>query len=298
MTINRPSRYEFSTSRLRFTVDGDRCVGRLAHPDRPREPPVVVLAPGVGMVRQVGLDDLAERYAARGFAAFTFDYRGWGESDESGDAPRTVSPTRQLADLRGAVDAVRGLDDVDGSRLALWGVDLSGATALELAGEDRHVDAVIARTPAPGRRLGPDRLRPRLRGLGRGVVDRLLSVAGRTRSVPLFAATGEVGVVTAVGAERAVRSLLQPGTVWANETPARSLLALRGHDVDPSAVSCPALFVTGDRDEVVDADAVEAMSEQVADGSFLRLPVDHYDTFADAASRVVGHELAFLDDVL
>lgn len=321
----RPSRFEFSTVRLRFGEPaGGRlgralgrprpCVGRLYRPDRPRDPPVVVCAPGVGLTAADGIDQVAERLAARGVAALAFDYRGWGASAGAADvggrddgegvdgALPAVSPTRQRSDLRAAVDTVRDLEDVDGSRLGLWGIDLGAAHALALAADLPAVDAVVARAPAVrGRGLQPPRLRPHLGGLAAGLVDRLLAPVGRSRAVPIFGPPDAAALVAAPGVEAAVRDLRGGGSTAPDRTPARSYLALRGDDVRNALpdVGCPALFVAGTGDRVVETDAVERASERVPDSSLLRLPVGHHESLhGRAAERVLGQELAFLESEL
>lgn len=293
----RPSRYEFSTRELAF----DERRGHLFTPDRPDDPPVIVLAPGAGLRWRAALEPTVERLASRGYAVFAFDHTGF--ADHEGD--RLLSPARQRADLDAAVDAVLDAPEVDGDRLALWGMDLSAGTALAAAAENYRVDAVVARFPVlDGSTLLPSWVRPRLRGLLRGVADYPASALGRLRGVdaadrglrvPLFGEPGETAAITAPGAAREVRTALgrDPGT-----TPARSLLTLQRHDLGESLadLSCPALFVAGEHDEVAPPEAVAAASEGVADASLVRIPADHYSALdGEGLERALNHELAFLD---
>jgi fermentation-respiration switch protein FrsA (DUF1100 family) len=64
---------------------------------------------------------------AYGWNVFCFDYRGFGRSDGRPSRPGTV------ADARGAIDYVRSRDDVDGSRLVLFGQSLGGAIGIVAA---------------------------------------------------------------------------------------------------------------------------------------------------------------------
>ncbi|WP_049980758.1 alpha/beta hydrolase family protein [Halolamina rubra] len=293
----KPSRYAFSTRRVAF--DGRH--GHLFTPDRPADAPVVVLAPGAGLPWREALEPTAERLAARGYAALAFDHRGFGHV--GGD--RLLSPGRQRADLDAAVEAARDAPEVDGDRLALWGMDLSAGTALAAAADAVAVDAVIARFPVlDGSTLLPSWLRPRLGGLARGVADYPVSALGRLRGVdadergvrvPLFGAPDELAAIAADGAAREVRELLgrEPGT-----TPARSLVKLQRHDVGEAVEnrSCPALFVAGEDDAVAPPESVVAASEDVRNASLVRVPTTHYGALAgEALERTLNHELAFLD---
>ena len=293
----KPSRYAFSARELAFE---DRR-GHLFTPDRPADAPVVVLAPGAGLSWRPALEPIAERLAARGYAALAFDHRGFGAVGEE----RLLSPARQRADLDAAIETARDAPEVDGDRLAIWGMDLSAGTALSAAADSFGVDAVIARFPVlAGTTLLPSWVRPRLRGLARGVADYPTSALGRLRGVdaderglrvPLFGDDGEVAAVAASGVSWSVRDLLgrEPGT-----TPARSLVKLQRHDLRAAveAVNCPTLFVAGEHDTVAPPESVVEASERVRDDSLVRVPVSHYAALkGPELDRVLNHELAFLD---
>ncbi|MBP1987517.1 alpha/beta hydrolase [Halolamina salifodinae] len=308
----KPSRYAFSTREITF----DDRQGHLFVPDRPETPPVVVLAPGAGLRWRAALEPTAERLAARGYAVFAFDHRGFGGSEEPRsssnranpgevDEERLLSPARQRADLDAAIEAMQDDPAVDGDRLALWGMDLSAGTALAAAADSFRVDAVVARFPVlAGKTLLPGWVRPRLRGLVRGVADYPISALGRLRGVeaserghhvPLFGEPGETAAIVAPGAERSVRTALgrDPGT-----TPARSFVTLQRHDCRDvlADLSCPALFVAGAHDEVAPAERVAAASEEAPDASLVRVPADHYSALdGEGLERTLNHELAFLD---
>lgn len=299
----KPSRYAFSTRGVLFGPD-DGCRGLLYTPDRPATAPVVVLAPGAGLPWRPTLEATAERLAERGYAALAFDHRGFGNSGEG----KLVSPARQRADLDAALETARSAPEVDGTRLALWGMDLSAGTALATAADSVAVDAVVARLPVvEGATLLPSWVRPRLRGLATGVVDYPLSALGRLRDtpierrgkrVPLFGAADDVAAIAADGAAAGARVAVgrDPGT-----TPARSLVKLQRHDVRESVeeVRCPTLFVAGERDSIASPESVATLSESVSDASLVRVPTDHYEALSgDALDRTLNHELAFLDTEL
>jgi pimeloyl-ACP methyl ester carboxylesterase len=293
----KPSRYAFSTREITF----DDRQGHLFVPDRPETPPVVVLAPGAGLRWRATLEPTAEGLAARGYAVFAFDHRGFGGVNED----RLLAPARQREDLDAAIAAVRDDPAVDGDRLALWGMDLSAGTALAAAAESFRVDAVVARFPVlVGKTLLPGWLSPRLRGLTRGIADYPVSTLGRLRGVeasgrglrvPLFGDPGDTAAIVAPGAERGARTALgrDPGT-----TPARSIVKLQRHDCRDvlADLSCPTLFVAGAHDEIAPADQVAAASEDAYDSSLVRVPTDHYGALdGDGLERTLNHELAFLD---
>lgn len=298
-TAGRPRRYEYSTVALRFESGDGTCSGRLYKPDRPTDPPVVVMAPGVGLTWRESLRHTAEQFAERGYAAFVYDHRGFGIDTE--DADGLVSPGRQRVDLESAIDELADLPDVDSRRLALWGMDLSAGTALAVAADEPRVRAVVARFPVvDGGSLVPGWVRPRLKGLGSAALDKLLSFVGRGRSLPMYGYGGETALVVAEGVVREVRQLGEEPAD--RRVPSRSLWALWRHSVADSLedVTCPALFVAGEDDDVASPKSVEKASEKPSNASFVRVPSGHFDPLvaddrSGRSARVLNHELAFLD---
>ncbi|WP_040740439.1 alpha/beta hydrolase, partial [Nocardia tenerifensis] len=107
--------------------------------------PVVVMAHGLGAVKEMRLDAFAERFAAAGIAVVVFDYRHFGASD--GEPRQVLSIGRQLADWTAAIDYAATLDGVDPSRIAVFGTSFSGGHVLRVAARDRRVAAVVSQCP-------------------------------------------------------------------------------------------------------------------------------------------------------
>ncbi|MGM0590485.1 MAG: alpha/beta hydrolase [Halobacteriota archaeon] len=296
-----PSRDDFSKVTYYFDSGGSECVGWLYRPDRPADPPVVVMANGLGSERRFGLPAVAERLAERGYAVFLFDYRHFGDSE--GEPRNLVDPARQLDDWRAAVANVRQASGVDARRLALWGTGLSGGHVISLAAEDARVDAVVAQTPlTSGRAVLRSRpVKQQVRAVGAALRDRLGSLVGRPYVVPLVGDPEELAVLNATGAKDAFRTLVPDDSEWENACPARSFLALSSYRPadDAERVSCPTLLVAGGRDEIAPSESVEQVAETMSNATLLRLPVGHFDFFHDDTfEQVLGHQVTFLDSVL
>ena len=80
----------------------------------------------------------AEQMVERGFAAFTFDFRGWGKS---GDLPQNVrfveSPEAKTSDIRAAFDFVATLPEVDAGAINGLGICASAGYMVDaVAGND------------------------------------------------------------------------------------------------------------------------------------------------------------------
>lgn len=145
---------------LRFTSGTDRCHAWLYMP-APAEagtPPVLVMAHGLGAVKELRLGAFAERFQAAGYACLVFDYRYFGDSD--GEPRELLSIRRQREDWRAAVAFARSLPHIDHDRVVLWGTSFGGGHAIATAADDHAVVAAIAQCPftdglASARQISP-----------------------------------------------------------------------------------------------------------------------------------------------
>lgn len=297
--LSRPPRERFATREIAFDVDGDTCRGTLYLPaGDDDDPPVVVMAPGLGAERSFGYPAVAERFADAGYAALLFDYREFGASD--GDS-QVVQPANQRADYEAAVDRVKRVDAV-GRGLVLWGASLSAAHVLTLAAERRDVDAVIAAVPmldgrAIARRRGGRYLvRSGLAGLRDLVGHRI----GRGRSVPIVGDTEELAAITEPGTKRKYLDLVDRSSTWRNETPARSLLGVANYrPVERlDEIRAPTLLLAGTDDAIVDVDSVVDAGATLARGTVVTMPADHFSPLGEDFEPAIGHQLSFLRDAL
>lgn len=297
--LARPPRERFSTRDLAFDVDGETCRGTLYLPGGDDDdPPVVVMAPGLGAERSFGYPAIAERFADAGYAAFCFDYRGFGESE--GDS-QLVHPGRQRDDYAGAIDRLSGVDAVGRGRI-LWGASLSAGHVLTLAADRRDVDAVIAVTPVLDvRSIVTDRGGRYVARAGlAGVSDLLGHRFGRGRTVPIVGERAELAAVTEPGTKRGYLDLVDRKSSWRNETPARSLLRLVNYRPGErlAEVRAPTLLLAGTDDPIVSAEAVVDAAADLRLGTVVSMPADHFSPFGADFEPAVGHQLSFLRDAL
>ncbi|MBN2344452.1 MAG: alpha/beta fold hydrolase [Deltaproteobacteria bacterium] len=124
-------------SDVQFYSEGAVIKGHLYRPDPPTtDTPIVVLAHGFAGVKEMLLPAYAEYFSQHGFAALTFDYRGFGDSE---GVPGRLVPAEQIADIRNAITFATTLENIDAARIALWGTSYGGANAIVAAAQDRRV---------------------------------------------------------------------------------------------------------------------------------------------------------------
>lgn len=109
------------------------------------KPPVVIVTGAWTTVKEQMPAVYAQALAEQGYAALTFDFRGWGQSE---DVVRYLEdPARKTEDIRAVIDAVSGLDQIDGSRIAGLGICASAGYMLDAIAENSKVSAAALVAP-------------------------------------------------------------------------------------------------------------------------------------------------------
>lgn len=103
--------------------------------------PIIVLCHGFCGIREILLPPFAEAFVEAGFAAITFDYRGFGDSD--GERGRLV-PDMQIADILSVVDWAREQPGLDAERIGLWGTSFGGCHVFAAAAQDPQIKCVVS----------------------------------------------------------------------------------------------------------------------------------------------------------
>ncbi|NLD85155.1 MAG: alpha/beta hydrolase [Actinomycetales bacterium] len=263
--------------------------------------PCVVMAHGLGGTADSGLMPFAEAFAAAGYAALVFDYRGFGRSD--GQPRQVVSPSRQQEDYRAAILAAASQPGVDASRIVLWGCSLSGGHVLEVARGREDVAAVISMIPLVDGRAAavaaaklhkPTSL---LRATGTAIAAKAVAATGRPE--PLLALAGPPGstaLLSLEGYEEAYTSVAGP--TWRNEVGASigtELGSFRPAKAVADLVVVPLLVQIADLDRSAPPHAA-ATAAFTARAEVRHYPGDHFDLFPGRPchDRAVAHAVHFL----
>ncbi|MDH5180731.1 MAG: alpha/beta hydrolase [Gammaproteobacteria bacterium] len=102
--------------------------------------PVIILCHGFAGIKELLLPAYAEAFAAAGYAALLFDYRGFGASE--GERGRLI-PREQVVDIRNAITYAETLPEVDADRIGLWGSSFGGANAVMTSAVDKRVKCLV-----------------------------------------------------------------------------------------------------------------------------------------------------------
>lgn len=288
----------WSRSSLEFISNGLRCAAWLYLPEAIARPHVVLMAHGFGAERTFGLEPFAERFAQAGLAAFVFDYRCFGDSE--GQPRNLVSPRRHLQDWEAALSYVKGLTEIDASRIALWGTSFSGGHVIVIAARHPELSAVVAQVPfADGLAL--------LRSFPLGTMPRLVVAAlrdvirsamrGPPFMIPIVGPPDSLAMMSMPGCWEGYQSLIPKQTSWRNACPARAVFTtlLYRPTSHATRVRCPALFVMAERDQVIPSWSVTKELKRLSNAQLLALNCTHFDLYQGRGfERAVTVEQDFL----
>jgi len=293
-----------------FESEGAEMSGWYYSPDTPSPWPVVVMAHGFSATKEMVADRYAEAFSEAGLAVLLYDHRGFGAS--GGEPRQQINPWMQARGYRDAVSFAATLDDVDPSRIAVWGDSYSSGAALVVAALDDRVAALVVQVPALGAEVPPDDPDGSLRE----------AIEQTVRSGSVEPTADEIrGPMPVVWDDQERRpSALKPETAfrWFNGYGTRSdtnwtnevTVVRPKHPVQwyPGLcaldVSCPALFVVSPDDEMVRSsptvarDAYERLAGskewvEIPGGHFglLYYPSETFDRASSAQSRFLTETL-------
>src|SRR5437763_10582346 len=219
MTSGTPMRRDVA-----FYSSGEECRAWLFMPDAER-PPLVILGHGLGATREYGLEPYAQRFADAGIAALVFTYRHFGDS--GGQPRQLLAIERQLDDWAAALAYARTLEEIDSTRIALWGTSFGGGHVLVAAARDGAVAAVVSQCPFTDGVAATRAAHPRSLVSAAAPVlrDQLTRLRGKPPvMVPLVGPQGSAALMTSQDSEAGYRALIPPGAEFHNGVAARFLL--------------------------------------------------------------------------
>lgn len=103
--------------------------------------PTVLCCHGLRANRKVILPDFARAFTRQGYAAFIFDYRGFGESE--GKKNRLISKERD-EDIINATTFLGLQPEIDATRIALFGISYGGANVISTGAADVRTKAIVS----------------------------------------------------------------------------------------------------------------------------------------------------------
>lgn len=136
-----------ATSDVFFYSDGLRIAGYLCSSDdwQPRDPlrPGILMLAGYGGNPHFDCIHMMQRLCAAGWFVFSFDYRGFGQSEGQRGRHR---PLEQAQDAYDALSYMQTVPGIDPERLGLYGTSFGGAHGVWVTAHDERVKCLVAST--------------------------------------------------------------------------------------------------------------------------------------------------------
>lgn len=284
---------------IRFESGEGQCAAWLFRPPVSSTPaPCVVMGSGLSCVRDQGMSAVAERFAAAGFAALAIDYRHFGDS--SGEPHGLVSGSRQRDDLRAALAFARSQDDLDPTRLVLWGYSLGGGNVQAVAAGEPGIAAAICVAPVvSGMRsllhIGGVGHVVRLMGAGLRDGVRVLRRAVPYR-VPAAGPPGSLAALNSPDSAPGFAAITPSDSTWSNELCARVALAPPYNLARKvRRIECPILYCITEQDDINPPALGKLAAERAPQGELCLYHGGHFDPFlGETFERMVADQVDFL----
>jgi uncharacterized protein len=142
------SMFKSGANRVTFLSEGEKMVGVLYLPKSYKSGdklPTVIVTGAWMTIKEQMPSIYAQKLADRGFAAFVFDFRSWGES--GGKIRSYESPTAKITDIKNAVSFLQTVNAVDPNRIVGLGICASAGYMVVAAAEDARIKSLITVAP-------------------------------------------------------------------------------------------------------------------------------------------------------
>jgi dienelactone hydrolase len=289
---------QIEKTRVSFQSGKLACIGYLYRPtNESQNLPCVVMCTGFGGTQDTpAFTANARDFAAAGFAALTFDYRGFGESQ--GEPRQVVRIQNQLADIHAAVQFARVQAGIDPDRIILWGTSLGGGHVISAAAQDPRIAAVVSQIPYNG---FPKKVEGRSAEMTRLLLaamlkDTLRGWFGRPPYyIPAVGDANELAVMSSPQAKNVIEGM--ESKTWRNQAAPRALFDMMRYkpgDV-ASRLKMPLLVCIGEYDKETLGDSTIQLVQAAPRGVLKSYPAAHFDFYnPQIRGQVIADQIDFL----
>ncbi|MEI3614300.1 alpha/beta hydrolase [Pseudogracilibacillus sp. SO30301A] len=292
---------QFRREDVDFYSSGTRCSAWLYLPDGDKKCPVIVMAHGLGGVREMRLDAYAERFAAAGYACFLFDYRNFGASD--GNKRQWINVKQQLADWNCAIEFIKNDDRVDGSKILLFGSSFSGGHVITLSSKRKDILAAISQCPYTNALASMGTLSPvsSLKAFPLVIADLLSCLSGyHPVMLKLLAVRGKAAIMAVpVPDYKGCLELIPENSSFVNKAPARTLLEFVKYS--PSRytkdIESPIYYAVCLKDTLAPAKATVKCGKRSKKATIKEYNCGHFDIYlGDYFEKAIADYIDFFDN--
>lgn len=289
-----------------FSVDGSKIDAWFYSSDKGQYSPCIVMSHGFGGTKDMLLEQYALKFTSIGYHTLIYDYRFFGSSE--GEPRQLFCGAFQVDDLKAAIEYVRSREDVDSSKIVLWGTSNGARYGIIVASEDRDIAGVIAQCGAYDNR---EDSRFMVKEVGKSHFLKLFVHAqrdkGRSRLglsphyYPMYGRPGTTALITTKGAFEGVEQLAKFSPQFINETCARLLFMPQPPDVLKVAdsVVCPVQLLICLKDGIVSPKSHIKLTEILGDLAEVKeYDIEHFDIYVgEGFNSAMLDQLHFLNNL-
>ena len=287
------------------TVDQGSAVEDITKQHKPV--PCIVLNSGFCGTKDMILEKYALEFVKAGYAALTFDYRHFGDSE--GEPRQLYSEHKQLEDIKAAVKYARSRGEIDPEKIVIWGTSSSGNLGIMIAAEDEKIMGVIGQTPALDSEADGQRI---LERDGIGWLLKLLVHAQRDMGRSRFGMSAHT--IPAVGKPKTTAVHIGPGVfdgyaqfantsrTFKNEVCARLAFESESEDLLETAkkVNCPVLLLLCEKDNINSADSHEEIEAVLGNKlKIIKYPIGHFEIYTGKYfENAIKEQVSFIQNII
>lgn len=264
---------------------------------------VIIIATGLGTVKENRTLSFVTKFAQAGYASVTFDYATWGESE--GTPRHTVRPEDQYRDVQNVLAWIRDQpDQFDLNKIVIWGTSFGGLIVTRLLAEDKQIAAGITQCPCVDAAIA-SRMKPLSTSVQLGfwaVLDTLGSYIGRP---PIYVAVAKMDEKSSPALMAAPDVVEGYGLVIEmSKGPLRNKMTARSVMTFPLArpaqqahkITAPFLIVVPKYDTVAPLEEAKRVANTVKSAEMVEVPGGHFDVYDGRVGwdENIKAQLAFL----
>ena len=283
------SRMETMHRDIKFKSQGLNCAGWLFVPEKLSESqkaPALVMAHGLGAVKEQGLEPFAQQFCLAGFVTLVFDYRHFGDSE--GEPRCQHFPLEMVEDYKNAVTWLSMQPEVDPERIGIWGTSYSGGLAVHVGTVDPRVRAVVSQvpsaiTPTDRQTMNPEKWAQVGELLALDRMERYTT--GKLNYLKVVASDGVPCVLPGEESYYNYTKYGEHAPNFRNQITLESLEKMREFNpVDSIQMMAPTalLVLPAVNDSLLPFDAVKAAFDRAGEPKeMMPMPIGHYDVYED-----------------
>lgn len=247
---------------IAFESQGAVLRGRLYVPkeDSTKRHPIIVMAHGfTSTINHMTADNYAERFREAGFAILLYDHRNLGIS--GGEPRQEINFWVQSRGYIDAIDFVHTLEEIDPSKIAIWGASMSAREAFLVGSIDERIAAIITLIPAFGDTFPKEDQDSSRYALAKDIIlSKDIFALPHTKSKPMAVVShDQIGAPSKLKELTAFRWFIEYGgrfgTQWKNEVSFSTIETPEDFHIGQCAphLNAPILMIVAKNDEMTGA---------------------------------------------